>query len=61
VVRVATESNTPPAEPDGVADAYVCHLLPLTCLAPDTVEAILDGRRPEPMTPSVLTCPQPLG
>jgi hypothetical protein len=27
-------------------DAYVCRLLPLTCLAPDIVEAILDGRQP---------------
>ena len=45
MVRVATESNTPPAEPDGVTDAYVCRLLPLTCLAPDLDEAILDGRQ----------------
>jgi hypothetical protein len=29
-----------------VTDAYVCRLLPLTCLAPDIVEAILDGRQP---------------
>jgi hypothetical protein len=27
-----------------VTDAYVCRLLPLTCLAPDIVEAILDGQ-----------------
>jgi hypothetical protein len=26
--------------------AHVCRLLPLTRLAPDIVEAILDGRRP---------------
>jgi hypothetical protein len=32
--------------PEGVTDAYVCRLLPLTCLAPDIVEAILDGRQP---------------
>ncbi len=29
------------AAQDGVADAYVCRLLPLSCLAPDIVEAIL--------------------
>ena len=34
------------AEQEGVMDAYVCRLLPLTCLAPDIVEAILDGRQP---------------
>ena len=34
------------AEQEGVTDAYVCQLLPLTCLAPDIVEAILDGRQP---------------
>jgi hypothetical protein len=28
-------------------DAYVCRLLPLTCLAPDIVEAILDGQQPK--------------
>jgi hypothetical protein len=26
---------------------HVCRLLPLTCLAPDIVEAILDGRQPK--------------
>jgi hypothetical protein len=26
---------------EGVTDAYVCRLLPLTCLAPDIVEGIL--------------------
>jgi hypothetical protein len=30
-----------------VTDAYVCRLLPLTCAAPDIVEAILDGRQPK--------------
>jgi hypothetical protein len=34
-------------EQEGVTDAYVCRLLPLTCLAPDIVEAILDGRHPK--------------
>ena len=35
------------AEQEGVTDAYVCRLLPLTCLAPDIVEALLDGRQPK--------------
>jgi hypothetical protein len=30
-----------------VTDAYVCRLLPLTCLAPEIVEASLDGRQPK--------------
>jgi hypothetical protein len=41
------KSITDLAEQEGVADAYVCRLLPLTCLAPDIVEAILDGRQPK--------------
>ena len=40
-------SVTDLAEQEGVTDAYVCRLLPLTCLAPDIVEAILDGRQPK--------------
>jgi hypothetical protein len=40
-------SITDLAEQEGVTDAYVCRLLPLTCLAPDMVEAILDGRQPK--------------
>ena len=35
------------AEQEGVTDANVCRLLPLDCLAPDLVEAILDGRQPK--------------
>jgi hypothetical protein len=38
------KSITDLAEHEGVTVAYVCRLLPLTCLAPDIVEAILDGR-----------------
>ena len=38
-------SITDLAEQEGVTAAYVCRLLPLTCLAPDIVEAILDGRQ----------------
>jgi hypothetical protein len=41
------KSITDLAEQEGITDAYVCRLLPLTCLAPDLVEAILDGRQPE--------------
>jgi hypothetical protein len=40
-------SITDLAEQEGVTDAYVCRLLPLTCLEPDIVEAILDGRQPK--------------
>jgi hypothetical protein len=40
-------SITDLAEQEGMTDAYVCRLLPLTCLAPDVVEAILDGRQPK--------------
>jgi hypothetical protein len=40
-------SITDLAEQEEVTDAYVCRLLPLTCLAPDIVEAILDGRQPK--------------
>jgi hypothetical protein len=35
------------AEQEGITDAYICRLVPLTCLAPDIVEAILDGRQPK--------------
>jgi hypothetical protein len=39
------KSITDLAEQEGVTVAFVCRLLPLTCLAPDIVEAILDGRQ----------------
>ena len=41
------KSITDLAEQEDVTDAYVCRLLPLTCLAPDIVEGILDGRQPK--------------
>jgi hypothetical protein len=40
------KSITDLAEQEGVTTAYVCRLLPLTCLAPSIVEAILDVRQP---------------
>jgi hypothetical protein len=40
------KSITELAEQKGVTIAYVCRLLPLTCLAPDIIETILDGRQP---------------
>ena len=43
----SAKSITDLAEQEGVTDAYVCCLLPLTCLAPDIVEAILEGRQPK--------------
>jgi hypothetical protein len=39
------KSITDPAEQEGVTDAWVCRPLPLTCLALDIVEAMLDGRQ----------------
>jgi hypothetical protein len=42
-----SRSITDLAEQEGVTDAYVCRILPLTCLAPDLVEAILDGQQPK--------------
>jgi hypothetical protein len=41
------KSITDLAEQECVTAAYVCRLLPVTCLAPDIVEAILDGRQPK--------------
>ena len=41
------KSITDLAEHEGVTVAFVCRLLPFTCLAPDLVEAILDGRQPK--------------
>ena len=37
---------------EGVTGAYVCRLLPLTCLAPAIVEANLDGRQPKGLKPT---------
>ena len=45
IERGQVRSMTDVAEQEGVTDAYVCRLLPLTCLAPDLIAAILDGRQ----------------
>jgi hypothetical protein len=54
-------SITDLAEQEGVTDAYVCRLLPLTCLAPDLVEAILDGRQPKGLRLAEMLGNGPLG
>jgi hypothetical protein len=55
------ESVTDLAEQEGVTDAYVCRLLPLTCLAPDIVEAILDGRQAKGLRLAQMLGNGPLG
>ena len=41
------KSITDLAEQEGITDVYVCRILPLTCLAPDIVEAVLVWRQPK--------------
>jgi hypothetical protein len=41
------QSITGLAGQEGVTDDYICRQLPLTCLAPDIAEVILDGRQPK--------------
>jgi hypothetical protein len=45
--RKQAKSITALREPEGVTVAYICRPVPLTCLAPYIVEAILDGRQPK--------------
>ena len=54
-------SITDLSEQEGVTDAYVCRLLPLTCLAPDIVEAIVDGRQPKGLRLAEMLGNGPLG
>jgi hypothetical protein len=42
------------AEREGIAPSYITRVLRLTLLAPDIVEAILDGRQPEGLRPKDL-------
>jgi hypothetical protein len=55
------KSITDLAEQASVTDAYVCRLLPLTCLAPEIVEALLDGRHPKGLKPAEVLGNGPLG
>jgi hypothetical protein len=55
------KSITDLAEQEGVTDAYVCRLLPLTCVAPNIVEAILDGRQPKALRLAEMLGNGPLG
>ena len=45
------------AEREGIAPTYMTRVLRLTLLAPDIVEAILDGRQPRHLTLEVLRQP----
>jgi hypothetical protein len=48
------------AAAEGINGSYVCRVLRLTLLAPDIVEAILDGREAEAMTLRALMQPFPV-
>ena len=47
------------ARAEGINDSYVSRILRLTLLAPDIVEAILDGRQPTALTLARLMKPIP--
>lgn len=47
-------SITDLAEQERVTEAYVRRILPLTCLAPDIVGAILDGRQPRGLSMNLM-------
>ena len=47
------------ARAEGINDSYVSRVLRLTLLAPDIVEAALDGRQPPPLTLARLMKPFP--
>ena len=53
-------TNEELAAAEKINSSYVSRLLRLTLLAPDIVEAILDGRQPEGMTLPVLMEPFPV-
>ena len=52
-------SVTELAEAEKINQSYLCRVLRLTLLAPDIVEAILDGRQPSTWQPELLLNPFP--
>jgi hypothetical protein len=48
------------AEAEKINQSYLCRVLRLTLLAPDIVEAILDGRQPPGIQLDVLLSPHPV-
>jgi len=53
-------SVTELAETEKINQSYLCRVLRLTLLAPDIVEAILDGRQPAALQMDALLKPMPL-
>ena len=53
-------SVTELAEAENINDSYLARVLRLTLLAPDIVEAVLDGRQPAKLQIGVLLKPLPL-
>lgn len=49
------------AAAEKINQSYVCRILRLTLLAPDVVEAILDGRHTAEMTLATMMEPFPVG
>jgi hypothetical protein len=49
------------AEREGIAPSYMTRVMRMTLLAPEIVEAILDGRQGPGMTPARLMEPFPMG
>lgn len=53
-------SVTELAEAEKINQSYLCRVLRLTLLAPEIVEAILDGRQPAGLQMNALLRPMPL-
>jgi len=61
IENAGAASITEVAEQEGVTAPYVYRLLRLTCLAPEIVAAILDGRQPKGVALADLVREVPLG